>query len=345
MHSDDIVFLCFLVGNDFLPCIPFLEIDEGGLAAIFAAYKELLPTWKGYLVNAEKGKVRLESLIQVFSRLSERESKSLYELNENQKELEAQLLRDDEVDEDDSKKQIESTLKNMLGINSDAAPKEENKTVESDLKALLGLSSETTPSQQQVTDTNTQQSKSEEKESSAASSSQQKSVEVDDAAKRNEQASNVLRNLLGIGTSTESTTPSTSATTSTSATPISEEEMFIKSLQDVKSTQHSMFASAVPHNYEEGIHSITFNPMNSTTDSEVKKMRRNYYKLKLQKKEDELTEELITEMCTNYLEGLIWTLNYYYHGHLSWSWFYSFFAAPFASGTKTPVDFIEIPQI
>jgi 5'-3' exonuclease len=33
-----------------------------------------------------------------------------------------------------------------------------------------------------------------------------------------------------------------------------------------------------------------------------------------------------------YMEGLVWTLNYYYHGHLSWSWYYPFHVSPLASG-------------
>lgn len=46
---DDFVFMCFLVGNDFLPHLPSLQIREGALDAILVIYKNLLPSLDGYL--------------------------------------------------------------------------------------------------------------------------------------------------------------------------------------------------------------------------------------------------------------------------------------------------------
>ena len=39
---DDFILFCFLVGNDFLPHLPFAEIGEGGLSKLFSCYKELM---------------------------------------------------------------------------------------------------------------------------------------------------------------------------------------------------------------------------------------------------------------------------------------------------------------
>jgi len=48
---DDIVFLCFFVGNDFLPHLPSLDIRDGALDFLFNVYKRVLPTLGDYITN------------------------------------------------------------------------------------------------------------------------------------------------------------------------------------------------------------------------------------------------------------------------------------------------------
>jgi len=51
---DDFVFMCMLVGNDFLPHSPHLEIDNGAISLMLTNYIDLLPEWGGYLTSKEK---------------------------------------------------------------------------------------------------------------------------------------------------------------------------------------------------------------------------------------------------------------------------------------------------
>lgn len=67
---DDFVLFCMLVGNDFLPPLPTLDINEGGLNNIFRLYKEMLPGLGGYLTNSGRlHRGRLEELLTRFGGL------------------------------------------------------------------------------------------------------------------------------------------------------------------------------------------------------------------------------------------------------------------------------------
>ncbi|KAH9457372.1 hypothetical protein Pst134EA_021253 [Puccinia striiformis f. sp. tritici] len=46
---DDFILLCIFVGNDFLPHLPNLHIDEGAIGVLFEIYKRVLPQAGGYL--------------------------------------------------------------------------------------------------------------------------------------------------------------------------------------------------------------------------------------------------------------------------------------------------------
>lgn len=67
---DDFILMAFFVGNDFLPNLPHLHINEGALRLMFDTYKSVLPKAKGYIneegvINMGRLAILLDTLAHV----------------------------------------------------------------------------------------------------------------------------------------------------------------------------------------------------------------------------------------------------------------------------------------
>ena len=79
---DDFTFLTFLVGNDFLPHMPTLDIGDGAFDLLFDTYKEQRPTWgEGeYLTNA--GNISCPARLEAFLKVIGQAETDIFEMRE-----------------------------------------------------------------------------------------------------------------------------------------------------------------------------------------------------------------------------------------------------------------------
>ena len=110
---DDWIFLCFFVGNDFLPHLPSLELREGAIDILLKIYKELQGQLGGYIcdggrVNLERAQQIMQGLAKVeptiFEKRQLKEERRLENINRRKAEEHALNRNEQEASEPEVKK-------------------------------------------------------------------------------------------------------------------------------------------------------------------------------------------------------------------------------------------------
>ena len=263
---DDFVFLCFLVGNDFLPNLPSLKISEGAIDALIYLYKKKLPEMKNYLTNGS-GKLNLNECEQLFKILSLIEDKFF-------------------------KKEIESRVadENFRKNNPVLFGKKQKPKILDAFRSIPTIGGENKNNKEKY------------------------------KLKKNDRGNNDeidLTDIIG------------------NIITIEKDERLKRDFNLEELKRHG--ADKMKQIIKEEIYEENNKKVDEYVD-EIKLGQKDwkdrYYRQKFHVSpsvNDKAFNDLKQKIKKYYIEGLCWVFEYYYNGCVSWSWFYPFHYAPFAS--------------
>ena len=330
---DDFIFLCFFVGNDFLPNLFSFNIENGALTHLFQFYKACLPELDGYLTD--KGKINISRIKKLFSFLSKQELHSIDMLIRNNK---TENKKNRIKTTNDSKEQIKLLIKQK---------KEEKK------KKLFEEIKSRTKNEQMLFKRNKINKKiiRIKKQFEEISNEINKKYNFEDEYKKykdegktykeDKEIPQKIKDLLS-----ESIKYENYIINETYCSDFREEDINNSDISDidVKNIMNEILEAKKESEKQinknekednEDINQIFIQNLNGLKNA--KEVKEFYYKekLKIDINTDNGKKERDT-MFHLYLEGLQWILYYYYLGIKSWKWYYPYYYSPMIS------DFPEI---
>ena len=290
---DDFILMAFFVGNDFLPNLPNLHINEGALAVMFKVYKDVLPKAGGYI--NERGVINLERLALLLDELS------------------AVEYRFFESDVSDAKwfkgKQMEKEDIMVKG----RSKRPEQLTMSSEQKKLFKVI------KQYVNNRPSTGTSDPLNMSSLLPARDRKFVEdlADDLhlewkTVENEEGERHLR----------LTFPEKVVVDDDEDDYDQDEEAQLALLRVIKRYDNAQVVDVTADEVKESA--------NKKYEEKFQQWKDKYYQSKFQWSTDN-TEEM-RKLTGNYVQGLQWVLFYYYRGVASWPWFFQYHYSPMISG-------------
>jgi len=293
---DDFILMAFFVGNDFLPNLPNLHINEGALALMFKVYKTVLPKAGGYI--NERGVINMERLALLLDELSDVE----YRFFESEIADEGwfkgkQMGKVDVMEKNAKDKQRKGPLSltsPQKGIFKQVKQYVNSRSADpSGPKVAFDL-----PSSLNAKDRKFAQELAEDLHLHS------KSV-VDDKDDRHLQLE-FPEKLEGDDDNED----------------VEDEEASIALLRVLKRYDNAKVVDVTAEEAQE--------QMEKKYEEKFQTWKNKYYQSKFEW--DLENEEQMRKLTENYVQGLQWVLYYYYRGVVSWPWFYGYHYSPMISG-------------
>lgn len=312
---DDWVFMCFFVGNDFLPHLPALEIRENGIDTLMAIWKDNLPVMGGYVTK--DGHVDLDRCQYILSGLAKQEDAIFRRRKEVDDRREAGFKRRKLQQQNHGRggRQQDSPLHGRP--RNRGAPEANGPPPGMNLFPMASIPKPVITHDMVVN-----------------------RRALDDANTANKSAASVLKSQLlqGLKPQAPAAAPAAAPDAAPDATEPMEEDKEVKSPPSalgkrkadlIEDSTPAISDAPTPASEEEG--------SNDTVKLWEEGYADRYYEQKF--KVDSKDIEFRHKVGRAYCEGLAWVLMYYFQGCPSWEWFYPYHYAPFAA------DFVDLGKM
>lgn len=305
---DDWVFMCFFVGNDFLPHLPSLEIRENGIDTLMAIWKDNLPHMGGYVTK--DGHVDLERAQYIMNGLAKQEDAIFKRRKETEDRREAGFKR--------RKLQQQNNSRGGYGGNGRGQYRNPESNGPPAGLALHPISSFPSDLPKAITHDMVVNRGS-----------------VQQANVANKSAASVLKSQIQ-GLMAEASKPAAASEDPNSSpqTPASALGKRKASLLEAEGDASTPGTSTPEPN----------TPSAGTEEAPVDSVRLweegyadRYYQQKFHVDPKDI--EFRHKVARAYVEGLAWVLRYYFQGCPSWEWYYPYHYAPFAA------DFVDLGKM
>lgn len=313
---DDIVFLCFFVGNDFLPHLPSLDIRDGGLDYLFNVYKRVLPTLGDYITN-HGGEVNLSHVDVILAEVASIEDYVFEMKHQNE--------------ENEKKRQEQYKARKKLLTKDGSAPLANGGVIEADIPKVQGRAARILAQSNGMTALGKDHANeckhnsfsenaqvAEELKASLLSSdgTGKRKVEEINPEEETEEVDNIDIDDDVVSGATGGIDDDEDSEFDQEAHDESK-RILKQKLKEAEQKKLDEYAKSVEDK-------VRFHE---------KGWKTRYYSDKC--KADDVAENGGREhMYRSYIVGLCWVMKYYYNGCPSWKWFYPFHYAPFASDLK-----------
>lgn len=330
---DDFVFLCFFVGNDFLPHLPSLDIRDGALDFLMELYKQLLPSLGDY-ITSPGGVVNLRQVDVILSRVGEiedeifkrrqfanenadaRRARSRHadsnihskpnrqeRLEQNQDVIDLALASNSIVSVKDTKKMKIEVQSDMNGASTPVAPVVEVVSV----PPCTPVSSVAIPVPAPI--------------ATADDEDDDIVLDGDDDEEAAFEGEILTRKRAVELMSSDENDPEKITTSEPADSAVAPQEKVVATLDDVKNRMKAKQQMKIEKNKKAIQDAVRLHESG---------WRERYYQDPHKKKDIEEGGGL-KHMCYTYIQGLCWVFKYYYVGCPSWNWYYPFHYSPFAS--------------